>query len=180
MTPSPPTGYLDTASGIQRGSEDSRSSMRIDAQETTRRITIHQIQSQSHVLIHDDPSVCSILGVCPYACVRAGVSGRGHTRCKRCSWLRSSEHEDASPRSSGCSSSERSPQYARAAARLDMHAEPSLRGSGKFRPNRHTQRAGSDEHEHLSALSGAFPRLIRPLGSLGRVVLVETARSPSA
>ena len=39
---------------------------RMDAQGTTKLMTIHQVHSQSHVNIHYDPSLCSsILGVYP-------------------------------------------------------------------------------------------------------------------
>ena len=38
---------------------------RIDAQDTTEVIAIHQIHTQSHMTIHYDSSLCSILGIYP-------------------------------------------------------------------------------------------------------------------
>ena len=46
--------------------------MRIDAQDTTALITTHQIRRQSHVIVHYNPSACSILGVYPNADARRG------------------------------------------------------------------------------------------------------------
>ena len=39
--------------------------LRIEAQDTTQLITLHQIHSQCHMAIHYDPSPCSILGLYP-------------------------------------------------------------------------------------------------------------------
>ena len=40
--------------------------MRIDAQDTTALVTIHQMHSYSHMDVHYDPSLCSIPGVYPH------------------------------------------------------------------------------------------------------------------
>ena len=63
----PGRGGRVTGVGRGREGESARRARgsRIDAQGSTRLITIHQVHRQSHMKIHDDSSLCSLLGVYP-------------------------------------------------------------------------------------------------------------------
>ena len=46
----------------------------MDAQDATRLITIHQLHSSSHMNVHCDSSLCSILGVYPLRCLDSAAA----------------------------------------------------------------------------------------------------------
>ena len=67
----------------------------------------------------------------------------------------------------------------RSHSHMKLHHGPSTEGGGSFYQSTRANESDRTNTSTSLALSGALPRLIRPRGSLGCVVLVESARSLS-